>query len=190
MGAELETRKCVISGKVLPKDELLRFAVLPDGRLLPDFNKKLGGRGVYVFNSRKILESLTVKNSLNKILHKKVVVEENLPQLVEQLLSRKGLEALNLARKSGDLIFGLEKVRECLAENKAAFVIEAADAGADGKQKIARTAQSPEKFTLYSTADLAAMFGRDNTVYLAVKKGRTERFVYSALKKYQFFLNM
>ena len=41
MAKELETRKCVISGKVLNKESLLRFVTLKDGTMLPDFNKKL-----------------------------------------------------------------------------------------------------------------------------------------------------
>lgn len=190
MSEELETRKCVISGKILPKDELLRFVVLPNGDMLPDFTKKLGGRGVYVSNSKKLLESMTEKHPLNKVLHKKVVVAESLPQTVEELLAKKGLNALNLARKAGDLVLGFEKVKECVTSGKAAFIVEAADAGTDGRQKIAETAAGLEKFTLYDTATLDSVLDRANTVYLAVKKGQTERMVYAALKKYQTFLNM
>ena len=63
MAKELETRKCVISGEVLNKENLLRFVTLKDGTMLPDFNKKIDGRGFYISNSKKLLQSL-VENSL------------------------------------------------------------------------------------------------------------------------------
>src|SRR5574344_1103005 len=112
MVKELETRKCVLNGQVLNKENLLRFIVLDDGTLVPDFNKKLGGRGIYVSNSKKLLEDIVTKNLLTKVLHKKIVVDANLPQIVEQILAKKGLDAINLSRKAGDLILGFEKVKD------------------------------------------------------------------------------
>ena len=69
MAKETEVRKCVLTGEVKPKEELLRFILLRDGTVLPDFNKKLDGHGFYISNSQKLLVELTVKNPLNKILH-------------------------------------------------------------------------------------------------------------------------
>ncbi|MBR5607726.1 MAG: DUF448 domain-containing protein, partial [Bacteroidaceae bacterium] len=38
----------LFTGQVQDKTNLLRFTVLPDGQLVPDFKKKLSGTGVYV----------------------------------------------------------------------------------------------------------------------------------------------
>ena len=172
MAKELETRKCVISGEVLNKENLLRFVTLKDGTMLPDFNKKIDGRGFYVSNSKKLLQSLVEKHPFNKILHKKVEY------------------APNLARKAGDLVLGFEKVKELIIKGRAAFVIEATDAGADGRQKIAELSANLEKFTLYDTETLSTAFDRENTVYLAVKKGKMSDMVRLALKRYQTFLDI
>ncbi len=190
MAKELETRKCVASGKITDKSELLRFVVLKDGRMVPDFNKKLNGRGFYISNSKAMLEGLVIKHSFNKVLHKKVILAEDMPQIVENILAKKGLDALNLARKSGDLILGFEKVKEAIVKGKTAFVIEATDAGADGKQKIAELSENLEKFMLYDTQSLSTAFNRDNTVYLAVKKGPMASMVRLALWRYQMFLGI
>lgn len=190
MSKELETRKCVLSGKILNKEELLRFVTLKDGTMLPDFNKKIDGRGFYVSNSKKLLLSLVEKHPFNKILHKKVVYAENTPEIVENILAKKGLETLNLARKAGDLVLGFEKVKELIIKGRAAFVIEASDAGADGKQKIAELSTDLEKFTLYDTATLSIALDRENTVYLAVKKGKMSEAAKLALKRYQTFLDI
>ena len=190
MSKEVETRKCVISGKILPKDELLRFVLLKDGTVVPDFNKKLDGHGFYLSNSKKLLHELASKpNPLNKILHTKTIMSEDLPQIVEKILEKRGLDALNLARKAGDLILGFEKVKDSIAKGKAAFVVEAADAGDDGRQKIATIAKDLEKWTLYDIASLSAALNRENTVYLAVKNSPMSKAVRLALRRYQTFLN-
>ena len=113
-----------------------------------------------------------------------------MPEIVEGILTKKGLDALNLARKAGDLVLGFEKVKELIIKGRAAFVVEATDAGADGKQKIAELSANLEKFTLYDTATLSSAFDRENTVYLAVKKGKMSEMVRLALKRYQTYLDI
>lgn len=191
MTKELETtRKCILTGQILAKEDLLRFVLLQDGRLVPDFNKKLEGRGIYISNSLRLLQGLTVKSPLNKIFHTNVIIDSQLPQTVEQILHKRGLEAVNLARKAGDLVLGFEKVKETIQKGKAAFVIEASDAGDDGKQKIATMAgDKVEKFSLYDVATLSEALDRENTVYLVVKKSPMAAMVKQALKRYQIYLN-
>lgn len=190
MAEELE-RKCVWTGKVLSKTELLRFVVLKNGTCLPDFDKKIDGRGFYLSNSKQLLNDLmTKKKPLNKILHKDVIMAEDMPQIVEQILRKKATDSINLARKAGDLVLGFEKVKECIKKGKAAFVILASDAGADGKQKIAEIAGETEKFTLFDVETLSQTLNRENTVYLVVQKSSISTMVRLALTRYQTYLNM
>lgn len=190
MAKETETRKCVVTGKILPKEELLRFVLLKDGTMLPDFNKKLNGHGFYLSVSKKLLQELAAKpNPLNKILHTKTIIGKDLPQIVEHILYQRGLDALNLARKAGDLVLGFEKVKDIIAKGKAAFVVQATDAGEDGRQKITAIAKDLEKFTLYDVVNLSTALNRESTVHLAVKQGQMSAMVHTALKRYQTFLN-
>lgn len=190
MVQELETRKCVWTGQVKDKADLLRFVVLKNGTCLPDFNKKLDGRGVYLSNSKKLLlELMEKKKPLNKILHKDVIMSEDMPQIVEQILCKKALDALNLARKAGDLVLGFEQVKECISRRRAAFVVKAVDAGADGQHKLDEMAKDLEQWSLFDVDTLSQTLGRDNTVYLAVKKGQMSNMVRLALYRYQTYLN-
>jgi hypothetical protein len=190
MTVELETRKCVWTGQIKNKADLLRFVVLKDGTCLPDFNKKLDGRGFYLSNSKKMLQELTEKKKpLNKILHKDVIIAENTPQIVEQILQKKALDAINLARKSGDLVLGFEKVKESVGKSTVAFVIKASDAGADGQHKIAEKAKDLEQWSLFDIDTLSRTLNRENTVYLGVKKGPMSSMVRQAFYRYQTFLN-
>lgn len=190
MVQELETRKCVWTGQVKDKADLLRFVVLKNGTCLPDFNKKLDGRGVYLSNSKKLLlELMEKKKPLNKILHKDVIMSEDMPQIVEQILCKKALDALNLARKAGDLVLGFEQVKESIGRGKVAFVLKAVDAGADGQHKLDEMAKDLEQWSLFDVDTLSQTLGRDNTVYLAVKKGQMSNMVRLALYRYQTYLN-
>lgn len=189
MQKELETRKCIITGEIKPKNELLRFTLLKNGDFIPDFNKKFSGKGIYVSNSKSILEKAFKTVKIGKILHCNVNPYPDLAELIEKMLASKGLEALNLARKSGNLILGFEKVKDCILKNKAAFVVEAADAGADGKEKMNALCKNIEKFVLYDSGTLDKAFNHDTTVYLAVLKSEISAMVYENLKRYENYLN-
>ena len=98
-----EERRCIVSGEILEKDNLLRFTLLSDGRLVPDFKKRLPGRGIYVRNSRQVLETAAAKNLFSKAAKKRVKLPENLPDMVGQILQKSGLDIISLARKAGVL---------------------------------------------------------------------------------------
>ena len=190
MKSELETRKCITNGEILSKEELLRFTLLKNGTVLPDFDKKIGGRGFYLSNSRKQLSELSSKqNPLNKLLHTKTIMSEDLPDIVAKILAKKGLDMLNIARKSGELVLGFEKVKENLLKNKIAFIVIATDCGEDGLQKICRISPDVEIFSLYDSAVLSQALCRENTVYMAINKGQIENAVHIALQRYQTYLN-
>ena len=189
MAEELETRKCILTGKIKPKDELLRFTVLKNGDFLPDFNKKLGGKGVYISNSKSLISGHKKDVKIGKLLHKPVNTNPEIPELVEKILAAKGLETLNLARKSGNLVLGFDKIKEQILKDKVAFVIEAVDAGADGTKKMSELCRDLEQFRIYDSATLDRAFNRETVVYLAVLKSEISTMVYATLKKYATYLN-
>ena len=50
-------RRCVLSGESLPRELLIRLAVSPEGKVLPDPNAKAPGRGAWIAPHRDALES-------------------------------------------------------------------------------------------------------------------------------------
>ena len=42
------SRRCALSRKSLPKEDLIRFVRGPDGELVPDLKERLPGRGVWI----------------------------------------------------------------------------------------------------------------------------------------------
>ena len=180
MKQETENRKCIVCGEVKEKELLLRFTLAPDNQVVPDFKKKLPGKGIYVSVS---------KTALQKAVKKNAKVSAELVQTVENILRKKGLESICLAKKAGDFVTGFEKVGEKIRHGKAAFLLEAADAGADGHQKITVLANGLEIFALYSVEELDKALDRVNTVHAALLKGDMAKLVHTDLVRLQRFLN-
>ena len=93
------TRKCIVSGEVKEKSELLRF-VDEQGHLVPDFQKKLKGKGIYVTNSKQMLQKAVEKKLFTKAAKRQLKEESEIVEIVENLMRKRGLDFLNLARKA------------------------------------------------------------------------------------------
>lgn len=189
MKQEAENRKCIVCGEVKEKEQLLRFTLTPDNQIIPDFKKKLPGKGIYVSVSKAALQKAVEKNLFAKAVKKNVKVSADLVQTIENMLKKKGLESICLAKKAGDLITGFEKVSEKIKHGKIAFLIEAVDAGADGHQKMVAVAKDLDVFALYSVEELDKALDRVNTVHAALLKGDMASLVHTDLVRLQSFLN-
>ena len=179
-------RTCLVTGEEKNKEELLRFTLTPDRQVIPDFKKKLPGKGFYITNSRAVLAQAVSKNVFKKF-GKNTKVDPNLGETVENILKNRALDAINLAKKAGALITGFEKVRENLQKGRVAFIIEAAAAGTDGNAKIRAAAGNTEILTLFEVEELDKALNRTNTVHAAVLKGGMAEMVRSQLRKWQNF---
>lgn len=184
----VEERKCIVCGKVMEKDSLLRFVVTPDNQVVPDFKKKLPGKGIWVRNSKQALETAVAKNLFSKAA-KKQVKADGLVEMVENILHKKGLDAVSLARKAGALVTGMEKVSEAVKKEKVAFILEAKDAGADGHERIMRLAKNLKVFRTYDIEELDKALDKVNTVHAAFLKSGMANAVYNEFSRFESFLN-
>ena len=176
-----EKRKCIVSGKVLEKNLLLRFTVLPDGHLVPDFKKKLPGTGIYVTANRDMLSAAVTKNLFSKTLKQTVRIAPDFVQTIEQLLKKHGLDMVSLSRKAGILRTGYEKVSE--------LIKKAADAGSDGHNRILSLAHDLEIFNIYTVEELDKALDKNNTVHIAFEKSEMAKTVEGEFRKISNFLN-
>lgn len=185
---EAENRKCIVLGEVEDKDNLLRFTEI-DGNIVPDFNKRFAGRGIYVSNSISALTKAIDKKLFSKAAKKKLNESKEIVELVENLLKKKGLQSISLAKKAGVLITGFEKVKDLLLKQKAAFLLEAKDAGEDGHKKMLSYAKKLKVFSFYTTEELDKALDRVNTVHAAFNESKMAELVYKDLSKLEKFFN-
>ncbi len=163
-------RKCIATGEVQPRYGLIRFVAGPDGQVYPDVAAKLPGRGVYVAADRTALQRAISKKLFARGLKTQITAPEGLVDDVERQLSRRVVDLISLARKSGDAVAGYEKVKTWLDKEEAQVLLQAVDGSGRGKSKLSTPHLG--KYIGWLTADeLGMAFGRQTVIHAALASG-------------------
>ena len=164
-------RRCLASGRVAPKTSLIRLVVGPDGKVVPDLDAKLPGRGHYLAPERAVVERAETKGLIRRATGAEV--EPGLADRLEALMVRRLVERVGLARKAGQAVAGFEKVREHLKAGgtQGAVLLEASDGAADGRSKLVPLAPGATVVDCLKASELARAFGREHTVHGFVARG-------------------
>jgi len=169
-------RKCIATGEVLPEARLIRFVAGPGGVVVPDLARKLPGRGMWVEASRAAVAQAAKKNAFARSAKAQLKAPDGLADLVERLLAQRILQALGLARRSGELTWGYDRVATAIEAGRAAWMIEASDGAADGRRKLlqiaARKDRPPRLIGAFSEAEIGLSLGLENVIHLAFLAGR------------------
>lgn len=165
------SRRCLATGRVRPKDELIRFVVGPEGDLVPDLAERLPGRGLWLSPGPDMVNTALSKGLFAKAARRAIKAAPDLADRLEGLLVRRCQDLLGLARRAGQAVAGFEKVRGLLGQGPAALILCAADAAEDGRRKIAALTGGKEPIELLTRAELGLAMGRDQAVHLAVAPG-------------------
>lgn len=189
-------RQCALDRTRSREDELLRFVLDPDGRVVPDIKRKLPGRGVWVTATHEaIVRSVRLK-VFARSFRRAVTVDPNLAEVVLDLLRRAALQDLALANKAGCVVAGQAKVEKALTSARRVLLIHAADAAADGCRKLDRIARAVSgdhagdlsSVSHFDGAELSAALGKGNVIHAAVADdGAGRKFLWSA-KRYKNYL--
>ena len=174
--SDMRERRCIVTGAVMPEDKLVRFAVGPDARVVPDIAARLPGRGIWVSASRAAIDRAVAKNLFAKAAKANVKADTGLADVTEAQLVRRIGELLGLARRAGALVLGFDNVARALAAKvPPALLIEASDGALDGRRKLVQTAaarsREPAVFSALSVAELGLALGRENVVHAALLPG-------------------
>ncbi len=167
------SRRCIATGEVQPKDRMVRWVVGPDSVLVPDLAEKLPGRGFWVTSDRRILGQSIRRRLFSRAARQPVVVPDDTLERLEILLRGRCLQLVGLARRAGQAVAGLEKVRSWLEKERAGLLLEARDGSVDGWRKIAASGRGRELPVLrrFDAAELGTAWGRDIVVHGAVAEG-------------------
>ncbi|MEM8693292.1 MAG: RNA-binding protein [Pseudomonadota bacterium] len=163
-------RKCIATGKLHPKNGLIRFVVGPDVQIVPDIAGKLPGRGVYVAADKKALKRAVEKKLFARAVRQPVEVQGDLVAEVERQLARRVVDLISLARKSGSAVAGYERVKDWLLKEEAQVLIQASDGSGRGKSKLSTPHYG--SYIGWLTADeLGLAFGRQTVIHGALASG-------------------
>ncbi|MBY0227390.1 MAG: RNA-binding protein [Hyphomicrobium sp.] len=189
-------RLCALTRVSRSKDELIRFVRGPDGTLYPDPALKLPGRGVWVTaTADKVAEAVRAK-VFARSLKAEVKIPPDLPTLVGELLERRALDALSMAKKAGLVTAGFDKLDAMIVKGTVRVLLHARDAAAGGAEKLDRkyvavsraTLRTPRIETLFTVEQMSLAIGRSNVVHAALTQGgATDKFLSEAgrIKRYR-----
>jgi predicted RNA-binding protein YlxR (DUF448 family) len=162
-------RLCIVTRVAKPIDALIRYVVDPSGRVVPDLDRKLPGRGAWVTASRSALESAVEKKAFARAFRGAGSAGPELADLVERLLENAALSALSLANKAGQVITGYSRVEAALAQQNVAALVQASDAAAAGARKLGAAAHharsEPVRIGIFRGEQLDLALGRSNVVH-------------------------
>ena len=166
-------RRCIVTKKSLPKSQLIRFVMAPNGWIVPDIRNKLPGRGVWITAERVLLQEAIKRNLFTRAFDHAVVVSPDLSQSVVNQLQLWIADLLGLAKKAGEAVAGFEKTEAALRQGKVGLLIEAKDAAENGKQKLHKLVKSGTNIlTPLDAGALGRALGREQAVHVAIVRGR------------------
>jgi predicted RNA-binding protein YlxR (DUF448 family) len=158
-------RTCLVTGDMLPKDDLIRFVVSPDGLVVPDLAHQLPGRGLWVKADYATIDNAARKNLFSKAAKESVKAPAELATQVATLLRKRCLDFIGLACGAGLAILGQTQVEAGLKAGKIDMLLLAPDAGADLGRKPATVTR------VLTRAELGAALGHTQIVYAGLKCG-------------------
>ncbi len=164
-------RECIASGETHPTTAMVRFVVGPDDEIVADVAGRLPGRGLWLSAKRDMIETAAAKRLFSKAAHRPVRVPENLVDTVSELLKRRCLDTLGLARRAGLTAVGADKVRAQAGAGQTAVLIEAADGSKGERDKMVATARAAHVVDAFDRYEMGAALGRDEAVHVGLASG-------------------
>jgi uncharacterized protein len=188
-------RRCIATMESRPQSRMIRFVLSPDGEATPDLAAKLPGRGAWVLATREAVEAAAKRGAFPRAFKAPARPRAGLADQVEQLLAKRALDQLGLAKRAGDLILGYEQVREAIRSARPGCVIEASDGAEDGRGSVLgllRAAHGPRRedavagenderpenqglppvVGCFLAAELGMALGRGRVIHACLKQGR------------------
>ena len=167
-------RRCLVSRETLPRDRMVRFAVGPDGEVVPDVAGRLPGRGLWLQSRRDIVERAAATDAFARAARRDVTVPDALADQVERLLVARCIEFIGFARRAGSALAGFEAVRRALQRGGAALLLVAADGSARQRGRLPPARVRDRVVDVLVSAELGGAFGREAVTYAALGPGRLE----------------
>lgn len=175
-------RRCILTGDISAREELIRLAIAPDGLVLPDVAAKAPGRGAWIGVDRPTLEAALADGALRKGLMRAfkgapLTIPDDLPERIEAALARHLGDRLGLELRSRNIVMGSARIEEQARSGRIAVLLHASDSSEDGRRKLDQawrvgtdaegSGLRGQVLPLDRTA-LSVALGRDNVVHLGV----------------------
>ncbi len=174
-------RKCLVTGAIIPKQDLIRFVVDPEKILIADIKQTLPGRGYWVKADRQTILKAIQKNIFTKKIDEKFTIDKNLLLRIETQIKNKVLQYISLSRKAGQAIFGFDKIKASLLNQSIHLLIQAEDGSNREKHRILTKTIPNVIDNCLTGSELGQVFGREKVVHCALFESHLiEKIIFNA----------
>ena len=168
-------RTCILSGKTLPRERLIRFVAGPDGFAVVDLAEKLPGRGAWIEGDadapcgRPTARAFSSARSVPDC----VDVEDDIKRIAQMMREPRALATAGLARRAGCLVGGAGKLAASTDEFVGLFA--ASDASERELRRLSSRLGVEWTTRLFSAEELGRVFSRDSLAFVGVSAGRSKK---------------
>lgn len=170
-----ENLQCALTGKLLTREQTIRFVIGPDNTVIADLSEELPGEGIRLLGYRGTLEASIRDGSFKELFDKKwldgdPVISASFLDKIESQLMDKVLGLIGLARRAGSVLNGFAKVEGSLKSGKCELLLTASDGAEDGRMKMTRLAEAVQcqQVTILPSARLSMALGQTNVIHAGI----------------------
>lgn len=165
-------RRCIVTGEVMPHDEMIRFVISPEGVVTPDLENRLPGRGHWVVARHNELFRAVSGDAFTRAARARVAVPPALIANIITQVRRSCLNTLGLARRDWAVEFGYDNVRQAVIARKSGLLLLARNAPTEIQQKLMPLQGDLPVIDLFTTAEMSSALGRDSLAFASINKGQ------------------
>ena len=165
-------RRCVVTRIEGYPEEMVRFTISPEGFIVPDLDKCLPGRGIWLSAQRNVIEEACTRGVFGRVSGRRVHVPSDLLIQIESGLWRRMIELIGLARRAGQAVSGFVKVREWVMQRRVGVVLHALEGSKEELERLVSGGENIPVIRELTSLDLSGVFGRDRVVNGALAVGR------------------
>ena len=166
-------RTCILSGKTLPRERLIRFVAGPDGFAVADLAEKLPGRGAWIEVDADALRRADDKGVLQRRVGAGLRDVEDDIGRISAMMRGRALATAGLARRAGCLVGGAGKL--AAATDEFVGLLAAPDASERELRRLSSRLGVEWTTRLFSAEELGRIFGRDSLAFVGVRAGRSKK---------------
>ena len=166
-------RTCILSGKTLPRERLIRFVAGPDGFVVADLAEKLPGRGAWIEGDADAVRQADGKGILRRKVGAGFRDVESDIERITQMMRERALAAAGLARRAGCLVGGAGKL--AAASDEFVGLLAAPDASERELRRLSSRLGVEWTTRLFSAEELGRIFSRDSLAFVGVSAGRSKK---------------
>ena len=149
---------CSITKNMYPSENMIRFVLFPDNRYTLDLNHEFQGKEFFVLASKSTLAR--VKDFVGDIDKEPQV--DNLVLRIDSIIVKRIVSLIALARKSGKVILGYDKIQRLLLRNKIELLLQAKDGSESRRGGLALPKNQKHRVYCLSQKELGIPFRKDN----------------------------